>query len=187
MTLGEKMKFLRTQRGLTLEEVGRKVGVGKSTVRKWESGAIANMRRDKIALVAKALGTTPEYLMGWAFTERLSTLIPQRGLTFEDVADAIGLSAEDIDRMCAGDLEPTYEEFQALARLLNVTEDCLSGKTAFDIVEPGAQHDSTDPREQELVSIYRDLNDQGQSVLMGTARGLSANPEMQRPEASTAK
>jgi len=65
MDTGEKMKMLRLQQGLTLEEVGDRVGVGKSTVRKWESGQIANMKRDKIALVAKALGTTPGYLMGW--------------------------------------------------------------------------------------------------------------------------
>ena len=65
MDLGEKIKFLRTSQGMTLEEVGQAVGVGKSTVRKWESGQIANMKRDKIALVAKALHVTPSYLMGW--------------------------------------------------------------------------------------------------------------------------
>lgn len=65
MDIGEKMKQLRIEQGLTLEEVGKRVGVGKSTVRKWESGQIANMRRDKIALVAKALGVSPTYIMGW--------------------------------------------------------------------------------------------------------------------------
>lgn len=65
MTLGEKIHALRLDRGMTLEQVGDIVGVGKSTVRKWESGQIANMRRDKIALLAKALGVTPSYLMGW--------------------------------------------------------------------------------------------------------------------------
>ena len=65
MTFGEKIKALRDQRDMTLEQVGDLVGVGKSTVRKWESGQIANMRRDKIALLAKALGVTPGFLMGW--------------------------------------------------------------------------------------------------------------------------
>ena len=65
MELSDKIKMLRIQNGLTLEEVGNIVGVGKSTVRKWESGEIANMRRDKIALLAKALHVTPVYLMGW--------------------------------------------------------------------------------------------------------------------------
>ena len=60
-----KIKQLRQARGMTLEQVADIVGVGKSTVRKWETGMIANMKRDKIALLAKALGTTPAYLMGW--------------------------------------------------------------------------------------------------------------------------
>lgn len=65
MTIGEKIKAIREERGMTLEEVGKIVGVGKSTVRKWEVGMIANMRRDKIAKLADALGVTPAYLMGW--------------------------------------------------------------------------------------------------------------------------
>ena len=65
MELGEKIKYLRLKNHLTLEQVGNYVGVGKSTVRKWENGIIENMRRDKIAKLAEILGTTPDYLMGW--------------------------------------------------------------------------------------------------------------------------
>ena len=53
----EKIKELRLTRGLTLEQVANEVGVGKSTVRKWETGMIANMRNDKIKALAKALGS----------------------------------------------------------------------------------------------------------------------------------
>ena len=63
--LSRKIKQLRLERDMTLEQVASIVGVGKSTVRKWETGMIANMKRDKIALLASALGTTPAYLMGW--------------------------------------------------------------------------------------------------------------------------
>lgn len=72
MDISERIKYLRKQRGLTLEAVGEHVGVGKSTVRKWESGDIKNMRRDKIALLAEALGVTPGYLMGWESDEKES-------------------------------------------------------------------------------------------------------------------
>lgn len=65
LTMGQKIKALREENNLTLEQVGNAVGVGKSTVRKWENGIIANMRRDKIADLAKVLHTTPAYLMGW--------------------------------------------------------------------------------------------------------------------------
>lgn len=68
MDMGDKIHKLRCEQELTLEELGNKVGVGKSTVRKWEKGIIANMKRDKIISVAEALDTTPAYLMGWEET-----------------------------------------------------------------------------------------------------------------------
>lgn len=73
MEMGEKIYNLRIQKGLTLEELGNMVGVGKSTVRKWENGMIANMKRDKILKVSEALGTSPAYLMGWEESEGLDT------------------------------------------------------------------------------------------------------------------
>lgn len=60
-----KIRDLRAMHGLTLEQVAQQVGVGRSTVRKWETGMIANMRRDKIEKLATALHVTPGYLMGW--------------------------------------------------------------------------------------------------------------------------
>ena len=65
MEMGQKIYNLRIQKGLTLEELGNMVGVGKSTVRKWENGMIANMKRDNILKVSEVLDTTPAYLMGW--------------------------------------------------------------------------------------------------------------------------
>ena len=65
MTTGEKIKELREKRGYTLEELGEKIGVGKSTIRKWENGMIKNMRRDKISKLAEALDCSPLYLLGY--------------------------------------------------------------------------------------------------------------------------
>lgn len=65
----------RKSLGLTLEEVANIVGVSKSTVRKWETGYIENMKRDKIALLAKALKTTPYFIMGIEPTEERQPMI----------------------------------------------------------------------------------------------------------------
>lgn len=59
MNIGDIMRTRRQELGLTLEEVGDYVGVGKSTVRKWEHGDIENMKRDKIALLSKILKLSP--------------------------------------------------------------------------------------------------------------------------------
>ncbi|EMF0149433.1 helix-turn-helix transcriptional regulator [Enterococcus hirae] len=42
------LKEKHLEKNMTLEDVGKLVGVGKSTVRKWENGMIENMGRDKI-------------------------------------------------------------------------------------------------------------------------------------------
>ena len=62
--IGKKIFERRKALGLTLEDVGNAVGVGKSTVRKWEKGMIKNMKRDKIASLAKLLQMDPvEFVM----------------------------------------------------------------------------------------------------------------------------
>lgn len=65
MKLNDKLRARRLELGMTLEDVGKIVGVSKSTVKKWESGDIENMRRDKIELLSKALKVSPGFIMGW--------------------------------------------------------------------------------------------------------------------------
>ena len=69
MEIGEYIKALRLAKGMTLEQVGDAVGVGKSTVRKWETGNIKNMGRDKIAALARALGTSPDAIINCGETD----------------------------------------------------------------------------------------------------------------------
>ncbi|MBQ2876971.1 MAG: helix-turn-helix domain-containing protein [Clostridia bacterium] len=91
--LSKKIFSLRRKYNLTLEQVADVVGVGKSTVRKWETGMIANMRRDKIALLAKALHTTPAYLMGWEDSTLVVQDINTRIPVFGSVAAGIPIEA----------------------------------------------------------------------------------------------
>lgn len=63
MNTGKFIKAKRIELDLTLQEVGDMVGVGKSTVRKWENGMIENMGIDKLALLAKALNFNPLLLL----------------------------------------------------------------------------------------------------------------------------
>ena len=62
MELKDKINYLRKKQNLTYEQIALEVGVGKSTVRKWEKGLIKNIRREKLSLLASALHTTEEYL-----------------------------------------------------------------------------------------------------------------------------
>ena len=59
MTIGEFIERRRKELGITLDEIGKVTGVGKSTVKKWETGLISNMGRDKISNLSKILKVSP--------------------------------------------------------------------------------------------------------------------------------
>lgn len=65
MGFKENIKARRIALGMTTDDVAKLVGVSNATISRWETGAIANQRRDKIQLLADALRTTPAELMGW--------------------------------------------------------------------------------------------------------------------------
>ncbi|WP_419867548.1 helix-turn-helix domain-containing protein [Clostridium perfringens] len=69
MEIKDLIREKRQELGLTYEQLGELVGVGKSTVRKWETGMIENMRRDNIIALSKALNISPALLMGWDFSK----------------------------------------------------------------------------------------------------------------------
>ncbi len=119
MELNEKIRQLRSERDMTLEEVGNLVGVGKSTVRKWESGDIANMRRDKIAKLAAALGTTPAYLMGWDETdEKRKPPVNDGGLMAANTVRIAGRDGSYVERQL------TDEQVDLLRRMIDQLPDC---------------------------------------------------------------
>ena len=76
MEIGKLINQRRSTLNLTLEEVGTAVGVSKSTVKKWEDGYISNMRRDKIAKLAKVLKLSPVSLITGELIEESSKPLP---------------------------------------------------------------------------------------------------------------
>ncbi|MGK5473169.1 helix-turn-helix domain-containing protein [Faecalibacterium prausnitzii] len=61
--MGNYLSNRRKALGLTQKQIAELVDVSEATVSRWESGEIANMRRDRIAAYAKALKTTPSFIM----------------------------------------------------------------------------------------------------------------------------
>ena len=60
----KRIKQARTMRGMTLLELGNKVGLSKGTLSRYESGDIQTVRRGTINAIALALDVDPLWLMG---------------------------------------------------------------------------------------------------------------------------
>ena len=63
-TMGEILKELRLQKGLTQEEVGKIIGVQKAAIQKYEKGDVENMKQSSIKKLSKFYGVTTDYLLG---------------------------------------------------------------------------------------------------------------------------
>lgn len=64
-TSGDKLKEARIEKGLTLQQLGKLIGVSHATLSKYESGDIENIPPNRIEDLARVLEISPSYLMGW--------------------------------------------------------------------------------------------------------------------------
>ncbi|MCD8381505.1 MAG: helix-turn-helix domain-containing protein [Clostridiales bacterium] len=100
MDVKDRIKARRTELGLTLEQVGNYVGVSKSTVKKWESGYISNMRRDKIASLAQVLQISPVELMGWKLDDDMHLTITDTDPQLDELnRNARQLNAQGLQKL----------------------------------------------------------------------------------------
>lgn len=74
MKFGERILKLRTEKGMTQDELAQKLGYkSRSSIAKIENG-VRDVPRSQIVELAKALGTTPSVLMGWEDDKPTDTL-----------------------------------------------------------------------------------------------------------------
>lgn len=145
MLIGEIIHQRRKELGLTLEDVGTYVGVGRSTVKKWEDGHILNMRRDKIALLAQILRLNPvtfidgevkEMQQGEIegqrdamepnnFAEQLKWIRLHKDLTQEEFAQMLGISKQLVSRYETGQTIPKISVVSEIAEKLHVSINFL--------------------------------------------------------------
>ena len=65
MNIGKRIKQRRKELGMSADKLGEILGKDRSTIFRYEKGDIENLPLDILQPIAKALNTTPTYLMGW--------------------------------------------------------------------------------------------------------------------------
>ena len=152
MNMGDRIKSLRISHNMTQEELGKKIGVQKSAIRKYEKGEVINIKRATIETLSKIFNVSPSYLMciednnnrNIIKTNRIPVLgkIPA-GIPIEMIEDVIDYE-EISDEMLKGDREyfglkvsgdsmtPKYLDGDVL--IVQKTDDCESGQDCIVMV-----------------------------------------------------
>ena len=68
-TMGKRIAQKREERHMTMEELGAKLGVTKSTISKWERGEVEHIKRSYIDKLCDIFQCAPQWLMGFEGTE----------------------------------------------------------------------------------------------------------------------
>lgn len=76
---GDRLFNIRKERGLTMNELGKLVGLHESTVKRYENGEIKTLDIEKVKEFARALNVSEIYLMGWQENKSTSKAIPLLG------------------------------------------------------------------------------------------------------------
>ena len=73
MRIGERIKQRRLELGYTADALAKLLNKNRATIYRYENGDIENMPIDVLEPLAKALNTTPAYLMGCQEPHQVST------------------------------------------------------------------------------------------------------------------
>ena len=84
ISIGNKLRFLRESKKLTLDEVAKKIGISRQTLFKYENGIVSNIPSNKIEALAGIYGVSPAYLMGWEDAKHIRNNIVHGTAFFSD-------------------------------------------------------------------------------------------------------
>lgn len=145
MTIGQKIKDLRKQLNMSVDELAEKLGKNRATIYRYERGDIENLPLDVLEPLANALNTTPGYLMGWeeniqsdssqksvnihlldTIGNTIRKLRLERKLTLDEFSSETGIPIDELKKYEAGKSEIPKSVIETLAKFLNVTIDDLT-------------------------------------------------------------
>ena len=66
---GTKIKYLRLLNNMSQEELGKRVGVQRAAINKYEKGSVTNIPISTIEKLAQVFDVSPTYIVGWDGTE----------------------------------------------------------------------------------------------------------------------
>lgn len=62
---GTRIKELRTLSGMSQDELGKRVGVQRAAINKYEKGTVENIPIKTIEKIANIFDVSPSYIVGW--------------------------------------------------------------------------------------------------------------------------
>jgi len=116
--IGLRIKEARIEMGLSLEQVGRLVGVAKSTIQRYEAGTINNIKLPIISEIARHLHVNPSWIIGKSEDKNGHTTEQE----IEDIISALRQS-EELRELMSIATRSTAEQIKKAIKILETLLD----------------------------------------------------------------
>ena len=130
LTIQERLKDLRVEKGLTLEQLAEQTGISKSALGKYETEEYKDMSPFNLATLAKFYGVSTDYLLG---------LTEQKNHPNADINN-LNLSDDMIDLLESGKINnrllseiATHEDFRRLLTDVEIYVDRIADMRINDL------------------------------------------------------
>lgn len=130
MELADRVRQRRIELGLSQEELAEKMGYSsRSSINKIEMGRPISQKI--IVRLAKALDTTPAYLMGWDqemdddFGTKLKELRSKKNVTIMEMAEEIHIDVNTLVQYENGTRKVPFEVLKKIAQYFNIDVNSL--------------------------------------------------------------
>ena len=128
---GNTIKELRTEAGMTQEELGMLLNVQNAAVSKYESGKVP-LTGETLLKLSKIFNVSTDYLLGaeegnTMIGGKIAELRKEQGLNQKELAKKIGVSRSALSLYEIDRREPDLETVKKIASLFGVTTDYLLG------------------------------------------------------------
>ena len=150
--VGERVKERRTELNLTMPELGKRIGVNKSTIQRYEADGVDPKRTMIINGLADALLTTPEWLTGLSEEKEYDA----RTLCQKDIEEHIKKYLDTVSSTVSGEPHHLYSVLchyfaNAMAEVDRVAEDeGLKQSIMRYAIEVGAIEERVYRKEMEI-------------------------------------
>jgi transcriptional regulator with XRE-family HTH domain len=172
LALGEKVRIIRNEKNMSLQDLADKVGISLSYLSEIERGTVYPAL-NTLKRVADGLGVPATSLMGHEGTlgHKLKSLREEYGLTQAQLANLAGVTAGLIGQIEQGKVQPSLKTLEKLAEVMGVSP-------CYFIMEPGAVDQMLNlmnpelrellvhPNVQSVLSMIGNLNEKELQFIM---------------------
>lgn len=138
MNVGKRIRDRRKELNISVDELAKRLNKNRTTIYRYEKGDIENLPIDILDPLAKALDTTPAYLMGWdvktskdAVTvgELLKIMRTQRNMTIKEYSKEVGISENDLHMYETGEKYMPLSVINTIAEYYRLSMESFTRET----------------------------------------------------------